>query len=226
VSTFTKSLQGANGLNPAPELWAYVAFDAGDPFYDSPERESIVRAWLDEHVVAKLTAAGLRARHALLRFANLLRKPGPIFNFMMAAAVDDGADYLYRINDDTEFVTPWVVQAISTLRSYSPPNVGVVGPICREGNTRIITHDFVHRTHLAIFDYYYPPILSDWWMDDWITHVYGAAHFTKGPFLVRHHISMHGTRYEVNYAHQSQLQGELNAGRAQVQRWMLVKGVS
>jgi hypothetical protein len=64
---------------------------------------------------------------------------------MMAAAAEDGADYLYRINDDTEFVTPWVGLALSALRGYSPPNVGVVGPICREGNTRIITHDLVHR---------------------------------------------------------------------------------
>jgi hypothetical protein len=121
-------------------------------------------------------------------------------------------------------VTPWVGLALSALRGYSPPNVGVVGPICREGNTRIITHDLVHRTHLEIFDYYYPPILSDWWMDDWITMVYDERHFTKGPFVVRHHVSMHGTRYSVDYAHEQMLQGELRSGRMQIQAWLAQRG--
>lgn len=43
----------------------------------------------------------------------------------------------------------------------------------------MITHDFVHKTHLRIFDTYYPPVLSDWWMDDWISHVYPADNARK-----------------------------------------------
>ena len=82
---------------------------------------------------------------------------------MMAAAAEDGADYLYRVNDDTEFVgTGWAAQAVGALRANTPPNLGVVGPVCNEGNTRILTHDLVHRTHLQIFEHYYPPIFSDW----------------------------------------------------------------
>ena len=127
---------------------------------------------------------------------------------------------MYRINDDTEFVTPWVSAAINALHSYSPPNVGVVGPICREGNTKIITHDFVHRTHLEIFDYYYPPILSDWWMDDWITYVYGQERFSKGPFIVRHHVDLHGTRYSVDHSHEGLLNQELNIGRERIEAWL------
>ena len=192
----------------------------GDAFFDDASKEAEVRRWLDEHLVAPLRQSGVSAKHAVLKFANVLRKPGPVFNFMMAAAVDDGADYLYRVNDDTQFVDQWVESAIGTLRGYAPPNVGVVGPICHEGNTRIITHDFVHRTHLEIFDYYYPPILSDWWMDDWITHVYGAARFRKGPFIVRHHTGMHGQRYDVDYAHEQQLRGELTKGRSRIAAWL------
>ena len=43
----------------------------------------------------------------LVRAANPLRKPGPVFNVAAAAAVADGADYVYRVNDDTELLTPW-----------------------------------------------------------------------------------------------------------------------
>jgi len=56
-------------------------------------------------LVAPLRAAGITSRHALLRFPNPLRKPGPVFNFMMAAAAEDGAEYLYRVNDDTEYLS-------------------------------------------------------------------------------------------------------------------------
>ena len=92
---------------------------------------------------------------------------------LQAAAYEDGADYMYRVNDDTKFVGPWADTAVHALGAFDPANVGVVGPICPEGNTLIMTHDLVHRTHLDIFEHYYPPIFSDWWMDDWISHVYG-----------------------------------------------------
>ena len=135
---------------------------------------------------------------------------------------------------------------------------GVVGPTCREGNTNILTHDLVHRTHLEIFEYYYPqapahrtraphtaravvrprgrrlcsegrglgpgarrPIFSDWWMDDWITHVYGVSRTRRGPFVVRHRIGHQGTRYEVDQTHEARLQTELQSGRRRVERWLL-----
>ena len=169
------------GLHSISARWAYdggrfsdryVLFDEGDRFYDSPAREEEVRAWLGTHLVSPLAEAGVPIQFTLLRYKNELRKPGPAFNYMMASAYEDGADYLYRINDDTQFVGHgWAETAIATLRSYSPPNLGVVGPICDQGNTKILTHDMVHRTHMQIFAHYYPPVFTDWWMDDWITNV-------------------------------------------------------
>ena len=206
------------------EFWLYVLFDAGDAFFDNEAREAEVRAWIDKELVAPLAAVGVTLRFTLLRFENVLRKPGPAFNFMMKAAADDGADYLYRVNDDTQFVgAGWATQAVSALRAFEPPNVGVVGPVCHEGNTRILTHDLVHRTHLDIFEHYYPPIFSDWWMDDWITHVYGPSRTRRGPFLVRHHTGHQGTRYEVDRSHETKLQAELSSGKQQIERWLLSK---
>ena len=49
--------------------------------------------------------------------------------------------------------------------------VGVVGPHHQGGNTGILTYDFVHRTHVDIFGFYYPRVFSDWFGDDWITKV-------------------------------------------------------
>ena len=50
-----------------------------------------------------------------MEFTNVLHKPGPIFNFLAAAAFADGADYVYRVNDDTEFRDPWAVRFVAAL---------------------------------------------------------------------------------------------------------------
>ena len=39
------------------------------------------------------------------------------------------------------------------------------------GNIAILTHDFVHRTHVDIFGFYYPRVFTDWFADDWITGI-------------------------------------------------------
>lgn len=71
-------------------------------------------------------------------------------------------DYYYRLNDDTELLTNWPSIFVQSLRTLGPP-YGVVGPFCEQGNTAILTHDFVHKTHMEIFDQsYYPPQLTDW----------------------------------------------------------------
>eukprot|EP00310_Coccolithus_braarudii_P006269 CAMPEP_0183365088 /NCGR_PEP_ID=MMETSP0164_2-20130417/83340_1 /TAXON_ID=221442 /ORGANISM="Coccolithus pelagicus ssp braarudi, Strain PLY182g" /LENGTH=105 /DNA_ID=CAMNT_0025540541 /DNA_START=16 /DNA_END=330 /DNA_ORIENTATION=+ len=100
------------------EFWLYIAFDAGDSFYDSAPREAQVHSWFDAQLIKPLAARGITFKVALLRFENRVRKPGPAFNYMMAAAYEDGADYLYRINDDTRFAGPWVAQAIGALGSF------------------------------------------------------------------------------------------------------------
>merc|ERR1712147_160284 len=76
-------------------------------------------------------------------------------------------------------------------------NVGAVGPMCKQGNRKILTHDFTHRKHMDIFEgTYYPPELSDWWMDDWISGVYGADRTLRGEVVeVVHHTGKHGQRY-------------------------------
>ena len=64
-------------------------------------------------------------------------------------------EYYYRINDDTEMKTKnWTEQFIDALENFDPPNVGVVGPTHTGGNTRILTSDFVHYTHIEIHGFY------------------------------------------------------------------------
>lgn len=65
------------------------------------------------------------------------------------------------------------------LKSFTPPNVGIVGPkVFGDGHMNKlhggITIDVVHRTHLRIFREYYPPQLDNWYTDSWMVYVYVA----------------------------------------------------
>ena len=85
--------------------------------------------------------------------------------------------------------TQWAGAFVAELSRFYPPNVGVVGPTCKEGNKKILTHDFVHKTHAYIFSVHYPPVLMDWWMDDWISATYGSANTRRlARVLVVHHL--------------------------------------
>lgn len=148
------------------------------------------------------------------------------FNNLTDDAYANGADYLVRINDDTEFVTNgWVANGVAALRGMRPPNVGVIGPHFDEGNTAILTHDMVHRTHIDIFGTYYPPVFHNWYVDDWITRVYGKDRTLKlDGWRVKHHTTAHGQRY-VQSGHQHQhLEDEVKTGAAKIDAWLSTKG--
>lgn len=88
--------------DPAYEYWIYVVYDEGDAFYDSPTMLPKVVEWLQNAIERPLRERGVACQVVLLRYRNDIHKPGPVFNFVMRALYDDGADYLVRVNDDTE----------------------------------------------------------------------------------------------------------------------------
>lgn len=102
------------------------------------------------------------------------------------------------------------------------PPYGVVGPLCNQGNRKILTHDFTHRLHMDIFDRkYYPPELNDWWMDDWISGVYGEARTHKTASIgVVHHSKEQAKRYDVDGRHEKLVRPLIDQGRRQIEEWV------
>ena len=147
-------------------------------------------------------------------------------NELMRDAARAGAEYLVRLNDDTEIRSmSWLPLAVHQLSAYDPPNVGVVGPVCREGKTSILTHDMVHRTHLEIFDTYYPPNFHNWYVDDWISAVYGPERTTKIPdWVVHHYVSP--PRYNPIMVSNETLQASIREGKHRIQAYLSRRNVS
>lgn len=177
---------GSPHQRAAYDLIIYIGYDGNDAIYDTdtareqlPERfEAALRANTKGGFSgAQLPRIGLR----VVRCANS-RSMVANSNCLSRTAHIDGAEYTYRVNDDTVFETPgWLETLPDALQSLDPPNVGVAGPRATGGNWKVLTYDMVHRSHMEIFaGNRYPPSLKNWYSDDWITKVYSGDHSTKG----------------------------------------------
>ena len=202
------------------EYWLYLSYDVGDPFLDRESSREAIRRWFDDRLIGPLSSRGIAARLQLEVYDNVMKKPGPAFNYLTQLAFIDGADWLYRINDDSYFMTPFASAFVAALSGLGPP-FGVAGPVCNEGAQGILTHDFTHRTHHLVMPHHYPPPLSDWWMDDWITRVYGQRRTVRvQEVVVKHLVKQHGTRYNIDLKHKLLLGTEVEKGRRHIERYL------
>jgi hypothetical protein len=147
------------------------------------------------------------------------------FNAIARVAHDLGSDFFVRINDDSEFITSaWISKGVMALKGLNPNFLGVVGPYCPDGNTKILTHDMVHRTHLDIFGEYYPDIFDNFFVDDWISSVYGTNRTVRiASWVVRHHIKRHGTRYKVRKRKFFYLNSSITQGREKINSYLSLR---
>jgi hypothetical protein len=80
---------------------------------------------------------------------------------------------------------------------------------------------------MDMFETYYPPSLVDWWMDDWVTKVYGRSRTVRLEDVgVMHATSLHGTRYSADLRNVVYLEVEVEQGSAIILRHMVEHGAS
>ena len=118
-------------------------------------------------------------------------------NDALLAGYNDGLDYFYMVNDDTVMTSRnWTDIYVEQLAHFNPPNVGIVGPWHTGGNIHILTYFFSHRTHIDIFNFFFPRIFIDHYADDWATSVYAPYNVKKMPNVLLNHTMEKGVRYE------------------------------
>ena len=166
----------------------HIGFDRADNIYDTGDAWSEMREMfksraymrlkdllVDDTLISSILEHQLSLK--LAHFDGLSGAPSQVVSELMLTAYESGFDYFYQVNDDTQIISPnWAIEFINALK-YNPiaSNVGVTGPLDTH-NDKIFTHSFVHRTHIEIFGYYFPPSFKNWWSDDWISTVYGTTH--------------------------------------------------
>jgi len=205
--------------SPRYKYMFYLAFDGNDQVFANQRLRNAFRRQFDAATTSgPCQARGIVANLSLVECSHA-GKPTWAQNDAMLEAYLDHVDYLYRINDDTRMLTgSWTEKFISTLEGYDPPRIGVVGPKHSGGNIGILTYDFVHRTHVDIFGFYYPRVFTDWWGDKWITRVYKPNRSTKVSQVRLKHTMRLGMRYRVHWQAGKHLGNQLTDGIGVVDR--------
>lgn len=143
----------------------YLGYDDDDIFYTNNL----------EKIKAHFTSFRNDDKLFLIPMKNLKGKVGQIWTKLAFEAAEKN-DFLYQIGDDINLLTSgWEDIFISYLKSVN--YIGAVGP-CDINNISLITQSFVHIKHLKIFNYYFPPEIDNWYVDNWINDIYPAKLMT------------------------------------------------
>ena len=142
----------------------YLGYDHDDPFYSTLETITKIKE--------------LDPRIHMIKMTDLKGKVGKIWSILAEKALEDGNDWLYQIGDDIEILdSGWEDAFTKKLKDMDLR--GVVGPNDINTHRKLLTQSFVHLTHLFFFDTYYPPIINNWYIDDWITISCDQYHFLE-----------------------------------------------
>jgi len=203
-------------LSPGFKYSMWLGYDHDDPILSLPGAADLML-----EAIKETTGPGCDIDTHLIRM-EYGGNPTWAQNDAILAAHKAGADYFYRVNDDSVLASQqWTEKFVSALASMNPPNVGVVGPAHTGGNTRILTYDFTSRKHVEIFGFHYPRAFRSWWGDDWITLVYSPGHMKKLPDVKLDH-KLEDIRYSVgeDMAKLGVLQREVDLHKATLQQYI------
>jgi hypothetical protein len=205
-------------VSPNFQYHFYFAYDKNDGFFINPK---LMAAFQRHFLAYSKRLCNKLVSPIQVHFVQCSDTSSPAWaqNDAMMEAYIDGMEFFYRINDDSQMKSGgWTEAFIKTLSSYDPKYVGVVGPKHTGGNTVILTYDFVHRTHINIFGFYYPRFFTTWWADDWVTKVYQPGRSTKLSSIKLTHTMKLGQRYKVDYSIRTKVNGQIEHDKKTLQR--------
>jgi len=97
-------------------------------------------------------------------------KPTWIWNDLAKFAVTEDFEYLKILGDDIRLPrdTGWLSCFVNKLKKNN--NIGFCAGW--SNNDQIPTQFLLHKTHLEIFDFIYPPEIPNWGCDNWLHEIY------------------------------------------------------
>ena len=206
-----------------------VAADEGDPWYDNASVRVDMQAWWRAEWQRTWPTFGYcTPALTFFAYANTRSRNTWAVNYATQRGYEEGADYFYRINDDTVlYPNQWSSVFVAELAAMRPiPGLGVTGPADPFLKNELLTHSFISRRHVDWYGTHFPFVLGNWWSDNWIQLVYSAPYpeavFGKNARLmsivanvsVKHMVLK--SRYDIK-ASQDQFQRQLAIDRKELE---------
>ena len=143
---------------PPVDICVYVGYDSDDPIY-SKEDERL-----------KLNAIFMKFKIVWIEF-----EPDPgnvvaVWNGLMKVAMSHGYDWFKILGDDIRLPNDpsWlrVFQKAIVKNNYIGWSAGY------SNNENIATQFLIHKTHWAIFEFVFPPLIKNWFCDNFLNERY------------------------------------------------------
>lgn len=143
---------------PDCDITLYVGYDADDPIYKKEEER------------LKLNAIFMKFNIVWIEF-----KPDPgnvvaVWNGLFKIAMKHGFEWFKILGDDIRLPNDpsWlrVFQKALVKNNYVGWSAGY------SNNDKIATQFLIHRTHWQIYEFVFPPLIKNWYCDDWLNMIY------------------------------------------------------
>ena len=149
---------------PPVPISVFVGYDEDDPIYSNEEER------------LKLNAIYMRFRIIWIPF-----QPDPgnvvaVWNGLMKVAMKHGFQWFKILGDDIRLPNDpsWlrVFQKAVVKQNYIGWAAGY------SNNDNIATQFLIHRTHWEIYEFVFPPLIKNWYCDDWMNETYPEKYKT------------------------------------------------
>jgi hypothetical protein len=163
-----------------PDRFRYaiaIAADMGDPWYDNIGNQHVMQEWWHTHWTTHWPTA-CQVPFTFHIYANTRSRNTWAVNYATQRGYEEGADFFYRINDDTVlYANNWSSVFVAELAAMRPiPYLGVTGPADPYQNNEVLTHSFISRRHYEFYGTHFPFLLGNWWTDPWIQQLYAPPY--------------------------------------------------
>ena len=141
------------------DITVFIGFDHDDKVWEDPEQRMKCNATFTKFKI-EWTAFGDEVKG----------KPTWIWNELAGFAISEGFEYLKILGDDIRLPrdTGWLSCFVNKLKKNG--NIGYVAGW--SNNDQIPTQFLIHKTHIDIFSFVYPPEIPNWGCDNLMHQVY------------------------------------------------------
>lgn len=151
-------LRTLDAHTPPVDISVYVGYDSDDPIY-SKEEERL-----------KLNAIFMKFKIVWIEFESDPGNVVGVWNGLMKVAMKHGFQWFKILGDDIRLPNDpsWlrVFQKAIVKNNYIGWSAGY------SNNDNIATQFLIHLTHWQIFEFVFPPLIKNWFCDDWMNMIY------------------------------------------------------
>ena len=140
------------------------------------------------------------------------------YNMLIMQAYVDGCDYLYQYSDDTEFfdsARDWPLKMIDDFQQRR--GFGTWG-MTDQTNVGTMTLGASSRLHMELQGWFWPPVLKNWFSDNYIMTVYGPRFSIHRDDIWMQNKQSYGQRYN-HCMHDLEMKLALIVSRARAVLW-------